>query len=158
LCSRVVVHVKCSVSCIHNFVANFFSLFHVAKLSDFVLLNYLATTSLNLATVFSLKVSKWRHGIFFDFEPCRPNYTSKKIMHQWESYCLQWLLGPGWSVWWLTIASLPCSNDYSSTFVQVISMARPLCAPAIKAKHQFLLSFERFASQQKTVFSWGVDK
>ena len=89
LCSRVVVHVKCSVSCIHNFVANFFPLFHVAKLSDFVLLNYLATTSLNLATVFSLKVSKWRHGIFFDFEPCRPNYTSKKIMHQWESYCLQ---------------------------------------------------------------------
>ena len=60
----------------------FFSLFPVAKLSDFVLLNY-------LAAVFSLKVSKWRHGIFFDFEPCRLNYTSKKMMQQWESYCLQ---------------------------------------------------------------------
>ena len=32
----------------------------------------------------------------------------------------------------LTIGSLPCSNDYSSTFVQAISMTRPLCAPAIR--------------------------
>jgi len=36
--------------------------------------------------------------------------------------------------------------------VQAISMTRPLCAPAIKAKHQFL-SFEHLPSQQKTVFS-----
>lgn len=33
-------------------VANFFSLFPIVKLSDFVLLNYLATTFLNLVTVF----------------------------------------------------------------------------------------------------------
>ena len=47
------------VSCVHNF----FSLFPIAKLSDFVLLNH-------LATVFSLKDAKWRLGIFFNFEPC----------------------------------------------------------------------------------------
>ena len=29
------------------------------KLSDFVILNYLATSFFNLATVFSLKVAKW---------------------------------------------------------------------------------------------------
>ena len=54
---RVVVHVEYSVSCVHNFAANFLALFPIVKLSDFVLLNY-------LATVFSLKVAKWRLGIF----------------------------------------------------------------------------------------------
>ena len=43
----------------------FFSLFSIVKLSDIRLLNYLATTFLNLVTVFSLKVGKWRRGIFF---------------------------------------------------------------------------------------------
>ena len=61
---RVVVHVEYSVSCVHNFAANFLALFPIVKLSDFVLLNYLATTFFNLATVFSLKVAKWRLGIF----------------------------------------------------------------------------------------------
>ena len=37
------------------------------KLSDFVLLNYLATTFFNLATVFPLKVAKWRLRNFFNF-------------------------------------------------------------------------------------------
>ena len=46
-------------------VANFFSLFPILKLSDFVLLNYLATTFLNLVSVFSLKVAKWL--FFFRF-------------------------------------------------------------------------------------------
>ena len=68
-------------------VANFFYLFPIVKLSDFVLLNYLATTFLNLVTVFSLKVAKWL--FFFDFEPCRRNYMSRKMMQQWGSYCLQ---------------------------------------------------------------------
>ena len=49
---------------VHNFAANFLALFPIVKLSDFVLLNYLATTFFNLATVFSLKVAKWRFGIF----------------------------------------------------------------------------------------------
>ena len=61
---RVVVHVEYSVSCVHNFAANFLSLFPIVKLSDFVLLNYLATTFLHLGIVFSLKVAKWRLGIF----------------------------------------------------------------------------------------------
>ena len=54
---RVVVHVEYSVSCVHNFAANFLSPFPIIKLSDFVLLNYLATTYFNLWTVFSLKVA-----------------------------------------------------------------------------------------------------
>ena len=151
MCSRVVVRVKYSASCV-------FSFSH-CQIIWFCVIELLGNYIFKLGDCFffeSWQMAMW--NFFFDFEPCRPNYTSQKMMQQWESYCLQWLLGPGWSVWGLTIASLPCSNDYSSTFVQVISMTRPLCAPAIKAKHQFLLSFERFASQQKTVFSWGVDK
>ena len=35
------------------------------KLSDFVILNYLATTFFNLANVFSLKVAKWCLRFFF---------------------------------------------------------------------------------------------
>ena len=67
-CRRVVIHVEYSVSCVHNFVANFLSFFPIVKLSDFVLLNDLATTFFNLSTtVFSLKVAKWRLGIFFQF-------------------------------------------------------------------------------------------
>ena len=42
----------------------------------------------------------------------------------------------------LTIASLPCSDGYSST-LQTISLTRPQGALAIKAKHQFLF-FEHF--------------
>ena len=61
---RVVVHVEYSVSCVHNFSANFLSLFPIVKLSDFVLLKYLATTFFNLASVFPLKVAKWRLGFF----------------------------------------------------------------------------------------------
>ena len=76
----------------------FFSVFPIVKLCDFVLLNYSATTFFNLATVFCLKVTKWWLGIFFNFMPYILNYTSKTMM-QWGSYCLQWSLGPGWSVW-----------------------------------------------------------
>ena len=36
LCRRVVIHVEYSVSCVHNFAANFLSLFPIVKLSDFV--------------------------------------------------------------------------------------------------------------------------
>ena len=49
---RVVGHVEYSVSCVLNFAANFLSLFPIVKLSDFVLLNYFATTFFSLATVF----------------------------------------------------------------------------------------------------------
>ena len=135
-----------------------FSLF--SPLSNYLIFCYWTTVLVDyffkLGDCFSFKVAKCRWGIFFNFEHCRPNYTSKRMMQQWKSYCLQWSLGPGWSVWG-TYNSV--SNDYSSTFVQAISLTRPLChcAPAIRAKHQ-LLSFEHFASQQKTVFSWGVDK
>ena len=49
-----------------------------------MLLNYLATTFFNLATLFSLKVAKWRLWIFFNFEPCndvqKPVYRSTQII------------------------------------------------------------------------------
>ena len=48
------------------------------KLSDFVLLNYLATTFFNLATVFPLKVAKWRLRNFFNFEPSRGRWSALK--------------------------------------------------------------------------------
>jgi len=54
----------------------------------------------------------------------------------------------------LTIASLPCSDGYSTT-LPTMSLTIPQGALAIKAKHQFLF-FEHFPSQQKAVFS-GVD-
>ena len=40
----------------------FFSHFPIVKLSDFVSLNYLATTFFNVATVFSLKVANFEPG------------------------------------------------------------------------------------------------
>ena len=62
LCRRVVVHVEYYVSCLHSFTATFFSHFPIVKLSDFVSLNYLATTFFNVATVFSLKVANFEPG------------------------------------------------------------------------------------------------
>ena len=62
-----------------------------------------------------------------------------------------------WSVWgtYNSFSALICSNGYSTT-LPTISLTILQGTLAIKAKHQFLF-FEHFPSQQKTVFSWGVD-
>ena len=68
---RVVVHVEYSVSCVHNFAANFLSLFPIVKLSHFVLLNDLATTFFKLGERFffeSRQMATWNF-LPFNFEP-----------------------------------------------------------------------------------------
>ena len=55
-----------SLACVdNNLAANFLSLFPNVKLSDFVLLNYLATTLFNLATAFKFEIALPKpHNIF----------------------------------------------------------------------------------------------
>ena len=70
-------------------------------------------------------------------------------MQQWGSLSLQLSLGPTDVVFEeLAIASLPCSDSYSTT-LQTISLTRPQGALFIKVK-QFLF-FEHFPSQQFSV-------
>ena len=99
-------------------MANFFFSFFHCQIIWYRVIELLGNYIFKLGDCFffeSWQMATW--NFFFDFEPCRPNYTSKKVMQQWGSYCLQWSLGPEWSVWatYNTVASLPCSNDYSST-------------------------------------------
>lgn len=129
-----------------KFRGQFFFSFSCCQIIWFCVIELLGNYIFKFGDCFFLWKSP--NGFFFsDFEPCRRNYMSKKMMQQWGSWSvcgtynsfsalLQWLF-----------FHFCVSNLHDKTTI----------ALAIKAKHQ-LLSFECFASQQKTVFSWDVDK